>query len=265
MKLIMDRCEFKPDRIRLENTNVCFAKCNFCPHNRMKRPLGRMTMDLFKYLVKQIADWKVNELVVQGFGEPLVDPNFFERVTYAKSLGINKIQTNVNSEYIKKHLVKDLLNCGLDELFISCNDKGEDNVRYLLKQQKSEYPKIYLSFIDGVTKPYKKLKGQAGVSISFPHNWGGAVNLPKTYTPHRDPCRLLWVTMYVTWEGIVHLCCMDYDARVRVADAKVKPLKQIWYEDNSFYRDLHRDGKWDEIEVCRGCVYNHHNKSPWWV
>lgn len=261
MNKVMSECEVKPHRVRLENTNDCKYNCKFCPHSKMKRPVGYMKMSLFKDLAKQVKEWGVEEIVIQGFGEPLKDPYFFERIRYASKLRIPKIQTNINSRSLTKHNANYLLNSGLTELYISCNDKGEDKVKYLLRQKRKELPEIYLSFIEGETKPYEYTEGADGVSVSYPHNWAGFSN--SNFSCAKDPCRLLWVTMYITWDGFAHLCCMDYESTYKYGDAKKTPLRELWNWNP--YRVIHKQKKWEQIPVCKGCSYNCHNKSPWWV
>lgn len=257
----MSQLEIRPDRVRLENTNDCDDDCWFCPHRKMKRKRGTMSMKLFKRLADEIKQWEVKEIVIQGFGEPLTDELFFERVEYAKTINIPKIQTNVNSKYIDPYMANKLVNSGLTELFISCNKEGTDNVKYLLSLLRPKSLKIYLSYIEGLTSlsvpPFKA----DGVSISYPHNWGGVMTAKSR--GYRDPCRLLWVTMYVTWEGIVHMCCMDYEAIHTYGDTSKNTLQEIW--KNNWYRELHREKRWNSIGTCRNCSYNAHNKSPWWI
>ncbi len=192
----------------------------------------------------------------------MVDPFFFHRIEYAHSKGL-KTQTNVNSKMLTKTMTDKLLNSDLDELFISCNDDGEDNVKYLILSRTKKTPKIYLSFIRGETKPYKLKINPDGVSVSYPHNWGGekGSSLPS----YRDPCRLLWVTMYVTWNGLVHLCCMDIEAKHVIGDTKKDRLQNIWHKNNPLGQTIHKMRRFDEIECCNKCMYNQHNRGGWWV
>ncbi len=260
MNKLMSEMIVKPDRVRLENTNVCNAKCKFCPHPEMKRKQGYMSMKLFKKLARQIKDWGVKEIVIQGFGEPLADPYFFQRVKYCGKIGIPKIQTNINSRWITRRIANYLLRSDLKEIFISCNPLGEENVKYLLNRRNSTYPKIYLSFIKGQTKTYSNIKKADGVSVSYPHNWGGAfsgVSTPKT------PCRLLWATMYITYDGYSHLCCMDTEADYDYGNVAENTLQELWARHP--YRKLHLAKEWEAIPICKGCDYNSHNKSPWWI
>lgn len=259
---VMDECLARPQRVRLENTNICHDKCGFCPHRTMKRKKGVMTMKLFRNLAKQTKEWGVPELVIQGFGEPLKDLYFFERVAYAKKLDVSNIQSNISSIALSKRLSRYLVNSGLTELFISCNEASEDKVKYLLSLPRPADMRICLSFIHGYTVPYKNIKN-AEVSVSYPHTWGG--KLGQEPYGIKDPCRLLWVTMYVNWEGHVHLCCMDYECEYIIADANKKKLEDIWKNNSAFYQCVHAGEGWDGLPICRECGYNAHNKSPWWV
>jgi MoaA/NifB/PqqE/SkfB family radical SAM enzyme len=247
-------------RIRLENTNICYEQCKFCPHPQMKRHQGYMDMKLFERLVLQIKEWGVPEIVIQGFGEPLLDPDILKRIEFCRFIGIPKIQTNVNAKYLSPKLTIELLNSGLHELFISCNKEGEGNIRYLSRIKRKQYPKVYLSFIKGETEPYDNHLNVDGISISYPHNWGG-------YYPSKpgvkDPCRLCWVTMYISWDGFAHLCCMDYDVNYKYGDAKERDLKLLWKWHP--YRQIHKENLFNTIPICKDCDHNRHSKSPWWI
>lgn len=264
MNKIMNECENKPQRVYLETTNYCHDSCPFCPHRTMKREKGIMSWDIFKSCAKQIADWEVNEVVIGQFGEPLLDLRFFEQVKYCKELGINKVQTNVSSQAITKRIANYLCSCQLDELFISCSKQGEDNMKYFLSKKRNNKMKVYLSFIDKYTTPvYKWVKNVDGVSVSYPNNWAGF--LQQNNDIPRDPCRLLWVSMYVNWEGKVHMCCMDYECEEITGDVSTSSLQEIWVKNNFPLRLLHKTKQWDKIKLCQKCDYNAHNKSPWWV
>ena len=42
-----------PDIVQIESTNLCNAKCVFCPRDEMHRRQGVMDMDLFKKVVDE--------------------------------------------------------------------------------------------------------------------------------------------------------------------------------------------------------------------
>ena len=51
-----DRAPHLPDIVQIESTNLCNAKCVFCPRDEMHRRQGVMDMELFKKIVDECAD-----------------------------------------------------------------------------------------------------------------------------------------------------------------------------------------------------------------
>lgn len=257
----MAKYEKRPLRVRLGNTNICGENCSFCPHKDMKRKQGKMSMGLYKRLVNECAVWGVPEIVIQEFGEPFRDPLFFDRVEYAYKKRIPKIQTNSNCKFITKTIAHRIMDSHLSELFISCNKEGWNNIKYLSTLKKPEHLKIYLSGIQGCFVP-KKLKNVTGVSISYTHNWAGKKGCPALAP--RDPCKLLWVTMYVTWTGKLALCCMDIEAEHLGGDVNNTPLKELWQSAEYRRRRLEHSVHLF-FGLCKDCSYNRHDKFNWWI
>ena len=264
-KMIKDMAkhEKRPLRVRLGNTNICGENCSFCPHKEMKRKQGIMSMKLYKKLVNECVNWGVPEIVIQEFGEPFCDPLFFERVEYAYKKGIPKIQTNSNCKFITQTIAHKIMDSYLTELFISCNKEGWYNIEYLSTLKKPKHLKIYLSGIQGHFIP-KKLKNVAGVSVSFAHNWAGKKEGSRLPFAYRDPCKLLWVTMYVTWTGQLALCCMDIEAEYLGGNVNEISLKELW-QSAEYQRRRFEHSERLFFGLCKSCSYNRHDKFNWWI
>ena len=266
MKQQMKELSGRPLRVRLGNTNICTANCTFCPHKDMKRKQGRMEWGLFTRLVRETVEWGVPEIVIQEFGEPFVDPTFFARVKYCKQQGVQKVQTNSNCRFITPKIAEEIMASPLDELFISCNKEGWNNVEYLCSLKKPKTLKIYLSGISGEFIPPYKPYNVSGISVSFPHNWAGAKpSSPILPNVRKDPCPLMYKTMYITWDGYCHLCCMDTEAAYKLGNANTYTLKEIWHDSKALqtWREHHLNREWYP-KICEPCVYNQHNKFNWW-
>lgn len=257
----------KPSRINIENTNICTANCTFCSHQNMKRKQGIMDMELFKKVVDDAVGWDIDCLVLTGFGEPLLDPHFFERVAYCRKKGVRWVTANANARFISKTNAFKLLESGIDEVYVSCNKLGEENakrfcnIKHFYKYKK---PLIYLSGMKGEFEP-PKYKGADGVSISFLHNWAGGVdkNMPSSM---KDPCKLLWHTINIMWDGRVTICCIDYEGEYVLGDLKRNSLEEVWFGELSLkYKQYHKKRNYDIIPICKKCTYNCHYKSPWWI
>lgn len=260
----MAKYDQKPISINIENTNICSGGCVFCPHHKMKRAKGTMDMALFRKIVDQTVDWGIETIAITGFGEPLLDLLFFDRVKYCKDKGIKCVYANVNSVFLTDEVADKLYNSGLDQLYVSCNKQGEENVRRFCNQKKKEKPFIYLSGIKGEFEPEKYI-GSEGVSISYPHNWSGDVNRKLTKC-RKDPCKMIWQAIYITWDGKAILCCLDYDAHCVIGDATIQSLEEIWNGTSlKDLKELHRQGNFSAIAICANCTNNYHNKASWWV
>jgi len=46
-----DRSPILPEIVQIESTNICNAKCVFCPRDEMHRKQGVMAFDLFRKIV----------------------------------------------------------------------------------------------------------------------------------------------------------------------------------------------------------------------
>lgn len=282
-----------PFRVMIENTNICNANCVFCPHKIMKRKTGIMSMNLFKKIIDECKQIGVNYVTVYGFGEPLLDKSFFERVRYCKSQGISRVTTNTNAMYLDKNKIKEIFTSGLDEIYISFDAATkqtyqkirpgldfltvENNINFLInekKRRRTTKPEIVLSFVESPFNSFEtqiyldKWRGKADrISISFIHNWTGDVtNKIRRVASKRDPCRLLWTDMVVSVNGDVPLCCNDYENKEILGNIKKQTIREIWGGKRlAGIRNLHRLGQFSQTGICARCTYNFHSKSPWWV
>ena len=294
IKKAMSKYINTPHRLRIENTNICNADCIFCPHQSMKRKQGIMDFELFKKIIDQARLYNIPVVSIHGFGEPLLDKYFFQRVKYAREKGLKRIATNTNALFLNEQRIEKLMESGLDEIYISFDAATEDtykkirpgsdfktveaNIKKIIDEKKkkaAKLPKIYLSFVEcpqnssEVDLYLKKWKGLVdGVSISYLVNWGGRYsgeNLLR-HTQKRDPCRFLWTDMAISWDGRATICCYDYENETIIGDISNESIKDIWSgETLESLRQMHAEHNFDKIDICKECVANIHSKNPWWV
>lgn len=293
MRKKMQRFDRLPFRVMIENTNACGADCVFCPHKRMDREIGVMDLGLSEHIIDQCVAVGIGYVTIYGFGEPLLDKHFFERIEYAKRRGVQRVTTNTNGMYLDSARARQLVESDIDEVYISFDANSEktysrirpgldfqtveENILRLAATRKRRGlgPEIVLSFVETdqnrheVTDYLAKWRGKVGkISVSTVHNWTGAIDSWGGVSPRlrRDPCRLLWTDMSVGWTGNVFLCCNDYEGAVVLGDIAEKSIGEIWTGDRArSARALHRRSDFGSIPICRECGYNYHHKSPWWV
>jgi radical SAM protein with 4Fe4S-binding SPASM domain len=80
-------------------------------------PPAFIDFDTFTHLVDQFLPG-LEELQLQGLGEPLMHPRFFDMVAYAARRGV-RTSTNSNMTLLNPTRAERLVTCGLDELHVS--------------------------------------------------------------------------------------------------------------------------------------------------
>lgn len=93
--------------------------------NSAKRLKGTMSFDTFKFLLDDI-DWNIKRINFSYAGEPLVNPDLFKMVRYARDRGIDSIvETN---GMLLGDSINELLESGLDKLNIAFDGTNQENI-----------------------------------------------------------------------------------------------------------------------------------------
>lgn len=110
-----------PRFLQVEPVGQCNLRCRMCPilFRRDGPPYGPpafMDFDLFTRLLDQFPD--LEELQLQGLGEPMMHPRFFDMVELAAARGI-KTSTNTNLTLLNAKRAERCVTSGLGELHAS--------------------------------------------------------------------------------------------------------------------------------------------------
>jgi molybdenum cofactor biosynthesis enzyme MoaA len=121
-----DRAPRLPEIVQIESTNICNAKCVFCPRDEMHRRQGIMTFDLFRKIVDECAEVGITHVRVHNYGEPFVDRQLVEKVRYAKEKGIQEVGMISNGSLITEEVARGMIEAGLDAINISVDASGKE-------------------------------------------------------------------------------------------------------------------------------------------
>ncbi|MBX6312688.1 MAG: SPASM domain-containing protein [Isosphaeraceae bacterium] len=110
-----------PRFLQVEPVGQCNLRCRMCPipFRRDGPPYGPpafMDFDLFARLLDQFPE--LEELQLQGLGEPMMHPRFFDMVALAAGRGI-KVSTNSNLTLLNARRAELCVTSGLAELHAS--------------------------------------------------------------------------------------------------------------------------------------------------
>ncbi len=110
-----------PSYVQIEPVGQCNLRCQMCPIQFRKDgppfgPLAFMEWDTYTKLIDGFTTLK--DLHLQGLGEPMMHPRFFDMVRYAVKKGI-RVTTNSNFTLLNEKRAEELVTCGLSEVHIS--------------------------------------------------------------------------------------------------------------------------------------------------
>jgi len=110
-----------PSFVQIEPVGQCNLRCQMCPiqfrtDGPPNGPPAFMPFETFTALVDQVPT--MTELQLQGLGEPLMHPRFFDMVAYATARGI-EVSTNSNLTLLTPARAERLVQSGLHRLQVS--------------------------------------------------------------------------------------------------------------------------------------------------
>ncbi|HBR07263.1 MAG TPA: radical SAM protein [Desulfovibrio sp.] len=116
------------DWLQLEVTSRCNAACGYCPRTVYRESWRSRDMDwdTFQRLVPEFR--RTSMVHLQGWGEPLLHPRFFDMLAAVKRAGV-WAGTTSNGLLIDEDTAARLAASGLDMLAVSLAGTGEDHDR----------------------------------------------------------------------------------------------------------------------------------------
>lgn len=280
-----DRSPVLPEIVQIEATNICNAKCVFCPRDEMDRAQGIMPMELFRKVADECAALGITHVRMHNYGEAFVDRQLVEKIRYAKQVGIQEVGLISNGSLITEDVARGMIEAGLDAINISLDAAGKEvfeTTRVGLKYDKvmaaierilriraelgRTRPKLILSFVrqdnsDEEQAFIERWRARADkVHVTDLHNWAGTLH---TQSSVNFPCYRQWLTFTVLWDGRVSLCCADFDGREILGDLRTSTIAEIW--NNERYRAVRRA----QLEhggpsICQSCDLPKKD-SPLWI
>lgn len=271
-----------PRWIAIEVTTKCNLLCKMCDRNNLDRGFGNLDFEVYKKIVDEISKFETIQTVnLQGFGEPLIYPEYIEAVAYSKRKEISNIALNTNGTLLDEKMIKELVKAGIDTISISLDAFTKEtydivrpnsdfemvvrNIKNLLRyklQNNLKKPRVQLTFVDQ-KKNHHELKGFVeywiekvdGIYSQREYHHFKLVDRSTIKERKRIPCPHLWRSMVIYWNGQVTVCPMDDNGDLVVGNIYGNSLREIWYGKKfEAIRRLHLKDRYEGL-VCSGCDY----------
>lgn len=239
-----------PFSISITTANVCNLKCEFCAISEKDRKRNKSFLDYetFKLAMDSLISckWHLKQIVLVGLGEPLLNKNIVDFVSYIKKNNIaDKVHIVTNGVLLTHEMTDKLLNAGLDVLRVSVNgisaidyekytgvkinfEQLLDNLEYFHKQSlKMSDVKSYVKIMDYQieTDEKKRLFKELFesrcdvINIEYLTEMSTTMDYSDKHlnkskglkgfnTVRTDVCPLPFYHIYLNAEGTISACCV---------------------------------------------------------
>lgn len=273
----------KITHVIIEVSNFCNYKCIMCalqdnPDKNIATDenTGFMDFSLFKKIIDQVLNHTVT-LCIQGCGEPMLHPDFFQMIEYIRSKSKDiSIWFNTNGSKLDKEACHFLVKNNLTKIYFSLDaatkktyesirvggdwDNVKNNIFYFSEIAKGKI-NIGVSFVlqkDNMKEKYYFLRKFLPVvnEVIF-YNLADKNRMRKKNFDinfaKRPACPLLKEQKYITKDGKVMPCCGALTGCV-LGDIKIDSFSGILNSDK--YRQMifnQQNGKFDDCNWCKDC------------
>lgn len=249
---LLQLMERRPPGLTIETCNICNANCVFCAYQYQKRRRQVMSDDTFKKAIRQFVDLGGGGLgLTPMLGDPLLDPRFMERVSYARSFSeVTGVATTTNCLNLHRVGARNLLTSGVGWICVSTTGFSEEMYKRVFRS--NGYPRMKENLLTLLRMNHdlgKPVTIEVSLRIDLPSeevlnyrgfaevveladkvdanmyfdSWNGRIraeSLPGNmklrpgflFRKRRNPCSMLYGGLGVLVDGTVTLCpCRDAD------------------------------------------------------
>jgi MoaA/NifB/PqqE/SkfB family radical SAM enzyme len=259
-----------------------------CAHKKMKRPKGYMDFSLFRKIIDECKGERVR-LRLFHFGEPLLHPKLIEMIRFAKDNAVPFVDLNTNATLLDGSMATQIIRAGLDQIIFSVDGVRKETYERIRKN--ANFDRVRLNILNfkrirdrlKLKKPrivlqsmiMEDTKNELSEIQSF---WGGCVDYiligsvhtqagqapdyriekkPLFKDSERKPCRFLWQSLVIFYNGLVSVCCLDMEGMLLVGNLEETSIREIWRGERiKKLRSFHIEKKFSFLSLCRDCTHN---------
>lgn len=262
-----------PFTVQIDLTEGCNIKvprpdgtvglCWACGLNAIREGVGDykfMSIETAEKLAQQIAASKwTSQILFAGFGEPSMNPNLFEIIgIYRKHLPKTcMVMLSNGAGFVKEGNVKKLFDAGITTLALEDYEGGlmnrvkiPDGMELLHYPENKEANPHHRQKVKRLVM-LTDIKGETKGTHSVLNNHAGS-GLPPRKVKAR--CAKPFREIAVKWDGVISLCCIDWERKTEFGNIHEAPLDEIWQNElfNAGRRIL-ITGERENINLCSGC------------
>jgi hypothetical protein len=278
-----------PRILQIETHSYCNGFCTCCPYGKVKVSMGKMSWSMYKKVIDEASNYKVDRISLYLNNEPTLDMELVKKIEYAKSkCPIANIHISTNASLLTEIVSLGLVN-HLDSITISVQggpikekyekcmvglnfERCMKNIDFMLSLVNSgKYNlKIQNVLISNVIRDKSTIDFQRNYwkkrGIKFPdfgRYTSRASFLQKEKISKKKNirgCALGQIPLNhinIIYNGDVLLCCMDWKREIILGNVGKQSIYEIWH--SKAYEDI-RDVIYNKKEtnsnfLCNRCEH----------
>lgn len=272
-----------PPCVQIEPTSVCNYRCVMCYQAdktfsaKSKGYMGNMDIDIFKKIIDEL-EGNVEAITFASRGEPTLNKDFTKMLKYCENKFLG-LKMNTNASLLNEKMIHEILSSDLQTIVFSIDAKDKESYEKIRINGKFDKIIKNLELFNEIReKNYNrndKIVRISGVKINKKQNilemkkqWGNIADIVAftNYIPWEssydnaineieDPCKELWLRMFIWYDGKVNPCDFDYKSKLAKYNIKNESVKNIW--NSEYYNNLrhhHLNKLRKKIEPCARCI-----------
>lgn len=268
--------------LQIETTSTCQAKCVFCPYPKMGRAGGLMGRGLFEKIIDEATSIQlISGYVLNGLGEPTLDPHLVERVAYIKKRAPgHEVAIYSNGIAMRDSLFERLAEAGLDTIVFSLNAANAAHHEAIMNVH-GKYESTCAN-IDYAIAHKRGMHIEVRAVIAMPHwrttdaeaffarwgdgkrgghgllvhegNWSGDNRTALMFRPN-ECCHRAVRQIYVMYDGRVSTCCFDPSGKQVFGNLTTQTIREVYASDQYVaFRKAHVEDRADAYQICKVCT-----------
>ncbi len=241
-----------PNVVNIETINRCNSTCEFCTANvhAEKRPLMKMTDELYRSVIDQLADWGYKgHLTLYGNNEPWLDTRIVELHKYAREkLPDSYIFMSTNGLLLNLDRLK-AIQPYINQLIIN---------NYSLEMKLHPNIQVLYDYVRAHEDEFRDLEiiiQMRYLKEVLTNRAGSAPNKQATEKVIKETCLLPFTDMWIMPNGKMGLCCCDNFEVTDFGDLNTVPLKEAWSgEKIQKVREMIASGR-QNYPFCKHCDF----------
>ena len=286
------RCGDFPTYIMFDMTNKCNAKCIHCPHSvgfNGSQTSEFISTQSYKNIIDQCVGQKLDFVRITADGEPLLHPEIWKLLEYARKKGVGPIGVTTNGSALNAVNAQKLLDSDIfliDFSLDAFSQKTFEVVRAGLSYQRTL--KNVLTLIEMRNKANSDLKimvsfvkqsenlRELEAFINYWESRADKVLIREMHTnvgvndnasdsdkvPSRYPCPHLFRRTIADYGGDFKFCPIDWEGKSKLGPLNNKSIFQNWHDPIYHkYRLQHLNNAFSDDSICADC--DDWRSTPW--